>query len=929
MRTRTWVPVVAGLLLLPPLVLAQEPVKGERVEVTGSSIKRIDGETALPVTILRREDIDRLAPSTTEELMKSITASTSAGAVTVSQANGTITTSQANVSLRALGATRTLVLVNGRRVAIFGGTTATAVDVNSIPLSAIERVEVLKEGASSLYGSDAIAGVVNFILKRDYAGAEATIGGGSPTRTGGGKEVRGSAYMGFGNLDRDRYNVNFGVGYEKIDPILGKDRGFARNINVDMNNDLSSTIAFPANVLYGATFSSLASPAFPNCGPTGIVSPFFSASATSGRACRFENSPFLSVQSGLKKENVLLNLHFALSGTTELYAEGAWTRTENSYITQPVPLSEATQLPAGNPYIGYLQNLVATQYSTTLPTPLRRFVTGGNTLLLLGPSSPYYPSAAFLQSVGLTPGAPIAFRYRDFANGERHTRDDGDNYRALVGVKGTVAGWDFDSALRYSESKASSNLLAGYPQYSRFLPILDSGVINPFGESTPAAVAAAQGAEFRDAIYKSRTSDSGIDAKLSRDLFSLRGGTAGVAVGAEAREETFKFDPSTAFQLGDIAGFGGNTLPVDVRRHVYSAYGEVSLPFFKFVEADLGVRFDDYQTVGSTTNPKISIRVQPIESVLIRGSYGTGFRAPSLTDLYSPQASSVTPNGTRDPIRCPNPATGNPSDCNNQFATVTGGNPNLKPEKSRSATLGILFEPVRNVSIGVDMFWIFLKDSIVIGGLGSNFLLANANNATQYAQYILRGAPDGNASGVGPIIGVVSTTSNLFKQRVDGYDVDFKARLYADGADRVTARLDGTYFWDYDTQNADGSYTVSMDRAIRAGGGVVPRWKHVASLTWEHGAWTASAVQNFQAGYQDQLSTFNPAPRDVGAYETYDIQGAWTGLRNLRVVLGMKNVMDKDPPYTNAGGQFAAGYDISYADVRGRFIYGVLQYRFR
>src|SRR5260221_7083711 len=192
-------------LCLGPFVAAAafaqtEPQRGERVEVTGSSIKRIEAETALPVQILRRDDIDRIGATTTEELLHYVTATTSAGSIQATQANGTVTTSQSAISLRALGATRTLVLVNGRRVAVFGGTTSTAVDVNSIPISAIERIEVLKEGASSLYGSDAIAGVGNFILRREYHGTEVRANVGSPTQSGGGTTYSISAYTGFGDL---------------------------------------------------------------------------------------------------------------------------------------------------------------------------------------------------------------------------------------------------------------------------------------------------------------------------------------------------------------------------------------------------------------------------------------------------------------------------------------------------------------------------------------------------------------------------------------------------------------------------------------------------------------------------------------------------------------------------------------------------------
>lgn len=909
-----------------PAFAQQSPQQKERIEVTGSSIKRIDAETALPVQIITHEDIERTGASTTEELLKTVTAVTTFGSILVSQANGTITTSQSTISLRALGSTRTLVLVNGRRVTVFGGTTSIAVDVNSIPLAAIERIEVLKEGASSLYGSDAIAGVVNFILRKDYRGAEVTASYGAPTRSGGGAEKSVTAFAGFG--DPERYNVTLGVGWKKNDQIMGSDRSFAHNINVGQNNDLSSTIAFPGNILFGPNFARLASPAFPDCGPTSIVSPFFIGNVNSGRACRFENSPFLSVEPEQENKFAMLNARLRLTSSVDAYFEGGYSRNDVRYATQPVPVAENTQLPATNPYIPFINNLIATRYPN-LAAGLRRFATLGDTLALLPPSSPFYPTA-FVASLGLPTDQPIAFRYRDFVQGLRHTDDRSENTRLLGGVKGTAGAWDFDSGVLYSESKAKSILVSGYPLTSAFLELLDTGVINPFGPTTdPAALAAADAAQFRGTVYSSKTSMASVDAKLSRELFQLRGGPVGFAVGGELREEKFQFDPSEAFQVGDIGGFGGNVLSIDRKRHVGSVYTEVAAPLLRSFEADLGVRYDNYQKVGSTTNPKISFRWTPTQTVLLRGSVGSGFRAPSLTDLYQPQAASVTANGTRDPLRCPNPATGLPADCNNQFATITGGNPDLKPEKSLSRTLGVIFEPTRELSIGLDAFWISLKDSITIGGLNPAFILSSVANANQFSSFIVRGAPDGNPSGVGPIIGIIATTSNLFKQYVAGTDVNVLWRVFRSGSRSVVFRLDGTYLSSFDQQNPDGSYTSGLDRALRAGGGVVPRWHHVASAVYTAGPWEGTLIQNYQKHYQDQLSTFTPAPRQVGSYETYDAQLAYRGFRNLKLALGVKNIFDRDPPYTNAGGQFAAGYDVTYADVRGRFVYGTLAYRFR
>ena len=919
---------VLAALAVPGAWAQQVATPGERIEVTGSSIKRIDAETALPVQILRRDDIDRIAAGTTEELLQHVTAIASAGGIFVAQANGTITTSQSNVSLRALGATRTLVLVNGRRVAVFGGTNSTAVDVNSIPIAAIERIEVLKDGASSLYGSDAVAGVINFILRKDYRGGEVTATYGEPTHSGGGKDFRIDGFVGWGDLDKDRYNLMFGAGYEDRDAITGASRSYAHNISVDHSNDLSSTIAFPGNILFGPTFSRLSSPAFPDCGPTGIVSPFFIGNATSGTACRFENSPFLDVSPALKNEHALFNGSFRLNAHADAYFESGWTHNEFEYHTQPVPISEATALPSTNPYIGFLNNLINTQYPN-LPAGLRRFATLGQTLVLLPPSSPYYPTA-FVRSLGLDPTQPIGFRYRDFANGLRDTRDSSDNYRLVAGLKGDYAGWDYDSAFLYSESKAASKLLSGYPLYSKILPILDSGIINPFAPTTdPQAIAAAQGAEFHDNIYSSKTSNTSWDIRGSRDLYQMQAGPLSMALGGEVRQEKFSFNPSAQFQIGDVAGFGGNILGVDKTRHVGSIYTEFAVPIVRNFDMDVGVRYDNYQTVGSTTNPKVSFRWQPTQQLLLRASGGTGFRAPSLTDLYNPQASSVTANGTRDPIRCPNPATGAPSDCNNQFPTITGGNPDLQPEKSWSSTLGVVFEPVPAISVGLDAFWIELKNSIVIGGLSTNFILANAANATQYSSFLIRGAPDGNASGVGPIIDIIQTNANLFKVKVSGYDVSLQARPKV-AVGRLSLRLDGTYFWQFDRQNADGTYTPQVDQAIQAAGGVIPRWHHVASATYDIGPWEGTITQNYQKGYHDLNNNIPPVvPRKVGDYDLWDVQGVYSGFKHLKLALGVKNVFDRDPPYTNEGGQFAAGYDITYADVRGRFVYGTVSYTFK
>jgi iron complex outermembrane receptor protein len=917
---------LGSLFALPAMAAGQaDPAapKMERVVVTGSSIKRIDGETALPVQILKREDIERIGASSTEELVKQLSSLSSQGsATTVANASGFGGGNIATVSLRGLGGGRTLVLVNGRRVSVYGGGSAGAagssVDINSIPLSAIERVEVLKDGASAVYGSDAIAGVVNFILRKDFTGVDVSGTYGQPTAGGPGKDKKATLFAGFGNLATNGYNVTFGANVQKVGAILGADRPYANRINVTEQNDQLSSITFPANVaLYGS--GTLKNPVLPNCGPVSQVSPY------SPTRCSYDNSPFASIQPASEKASLMVNGRMTLSANTEGYFEGGYTRNKITSTTQQVPLAYNAITTSTNPYVPAFKTLIA-QYPGLATKP--SFGIGG---FILIPASPYYP-ADFAAANGMA-GLPLLLNYRDVANGPRNTLDTSQNARLMAGLRGSYAGWDLDSALLYSESKVAEDLLTGYAQYSKVLPIFNTGVINPFGETTDkTALAAVQAAEFRGTSFSSRTSMTSLDMKASRELFSLANGAVALAMGAELRQEKFNYDPSVAIQTGDIAGLGGNAFPVAGKRRVTSAYAEVSAPLARKLDLDVAARYDNYQGVGDTVNPKASLRWQPTSTFLLRSSVGTGFRAPSLTDLYTPQATSVTANGTRDPIRCPNIATGAPRDCGFQFTTITGGNPSLQPEKSLSATAGVLFEPVRELSVSVDAFRVNLKNAIVVGGLSSTYFLANAERAKQYEAFIQRGPADGDASGVGPITGILQTNANLFKTQLAGVDIDAKYGVRFGAGKRLTVRMSGTYLSKYDVQGPSGAYTSALDTALNAGGGVVLRWKHNASVAYETGPFAASLSQNYQKGYTDVLGNRAPAgsaPRKVEPYQTFDAQVAYNGFRSTKLSLGVKNLTDRIPPYTNLTSNFLGGYDVSYGDPRGRFIYVTASYTYK
>ena len=503
----------------------------QEVVVTGTSIRGINAETALPVQVLSSKDIARTGATNVEQLLQSISATSSAGNTVSVDATGTLTGGIQTISLRGLGSSRTLVLINGKRASVYGGgsvgSAGNSVDIGAIPVGAIERVEVLKDGASAIYGSDAIAGVVNFILKTNYQGLDATATVGTPTSSGGGTQETGSLYAGIGSLAQDRYNFGIGLNFSHESPIMGSSRDYATRYSPGYGNDVTSSFAFPANVAIPKNPmvpKGNYNPEAGNCGPDSLNDQFFPTQ------CRFDNTPFDSLQPLEKRGSVLLNGAFELSPDAELYANAIYSEVRTTSFVQPVPLSNGNPLLPGNPYIAFLQNLLATQY----PTYDNPAVTPGTGAFLLPPSSPYYP-AAFAASHGQA-GQPLNLIYRDFANGGRQTTDIADTGRIVGGAKGSAAGWDYDVSILYSQVKVHEDLESGFPLYSKIMPLLDTGTINPFGPTKdPNALAAAKATEFVGQSFNSKTSLTSLGGNASRQLATFSTGPLSAAVGAEVR----------------------------------------------------------------------------------------------------------------------------------------------------------------------------------------------------------------------------------------------------------------------------------------------------------------------------------------------------------------------------------------------------------
>ena len=881
----------------------------ERVEITGSSIKRIDAETALPVQVITREQIQKTGATNVEQLLQTISSISSSGGLTAASASGATTGGISAISLHGLTSLRTLVLVNGRRVAPYGvGFTgdSVSVDVNSIPLAAIERVEVLKDGASAIYGSDAIAGVVNFILRQDFKGAEITAEYGDTTQ-GGANFKRISGVLGLGNIATDRFNVMIVGSYQKEGSLFGADRSFSKSgINVDAGADATSGNTFPANVALYPNGARTLNPAAPGCvGPYALNDPLFPPTR-----CRFDPSPLVTLVPASQRASVFVAGKVAITADIQAYAEASYNQNKIRTIIQPVPLSDQFALPASNALCSQ------TPYNSTGSGPCQA-------AFVIRPSSIYYPTAFATANYGGTPD--LLVRYRSEGTGNRDLTDISQAPRFVAGVKGMAVGWDFDAAYLFSESKVREQVNSGYPSYGLILPLLNSGTVNPFGPSTPAVEAQLAATGFTGDAFKTKSSLQSVAARASRDVLQLSAGPLGVAFGAEGRKEKYQFSANPTIQTGDISGYGGNFLDTDKTRNVGALFSEVVVPIVKNLEANVAVRYDHYQGVGNSTTPKGSLRWQPTPQLLFRTSLGRGFRAPSLQDLYLPNTTGVSPAGLDDPLRCPTTGDGT-LDCSTQFNVTFGGNKALKPEKSRNFTLGTVIEPIPSVSVGIDYFRVHLKDTLTNGVDAATVL----NDPIKFAYLITRAprtAADIAANIPGKIINIDQTNINLGVSKVAGFEVDLKWRLPAADYGRFVLGVNGTYFSRFDTSNPDGTFTGGVDVVNVATGGVVPRFRSYASVDWTLGPWNVNLGQTYQKGYTD----FGADPRQVSGFAIYDLQATYAALKSWRFTVGAKNLFDRDPPYSTVGGatQFQAGYDAQYGDPRGRFIYGRVTYAYQ
>jgi iron complex outermembrane receptor protein len=925
--------------------LAQDST--QRIEITGTATKRIDAEATLPVTVITKEDIAKTGASTAAELIDRISANNGGGYAQVLAIGDSARPGFAGASLRGLGPGLTLVLLNGRRLAVYafdgGGT-----DLNAIALGAIERVEVLRDGASALYGTDAIAGVMNFITRKDFTGIDATAGVRVPQKSGG-KATNVSVTGGIGDMASNGFNVFANLTYDDFKALKANQRDFAKTAFLpDKGIDRTSGNTFPASILAPATGTwpaATVNPGVPDC-----LAPVSFQTTPTG-ACRFDYASVIDILPPQEKIGGLIRGTLQLGPSHELFAEWNKTRTTTTFNISPTPASAATTFngdpllyPAGGPH-----------YPTAL-NPATGQVEPG----LLWFRTPGDPNSLEFRPLS----GDLNIFWRTVEGGPRANEAKADQERFLVGAKGTLFGkWDYDTGIMRATSKVTESYVGGLFFESKLLnatctdtsqycgplnPTYAAGtlnpLINPFGPNDAAGLAALRSALVLEPVRISKSTRTSFDGKLSGEIGQLAGGPIAAAVGVERRIESYDDQPQEVLQTGDIIGGGGNQAPIKGSRNVNAVFGELVVPVFKGFEVLAQLRHDKYSDFGSTTNPKVGFRWNPNREIMIRASTGTGFRAPILPDLLSPNTQTNTGDSYNDPFyearvgdcyeNAPDPqnpgqtirvesANFNPQFCNAQLTVVQGGNRNLEPEESRQTTIGLLFQPTKDIQIEVDLWKYKLKKQIGIPDADArlrNFInpfLTDPNAQYDPTTATLSAAGKGTLNGGstdsnivvdadGNLDFVQAVFDNIASSDIRGVDIAINATLARTEMGVFRAGWEATYI---DSWKQDGTEFVGQYSQF----GPVVRWKHRLDVDWERGPWTVGAAYRWSSGYVDASGD-----RRVSPYELVDLSLAYKGIKNLTLRAGVDNVFDKDPPFSNQGDYFHVGYDPTYGNPLGR-----------
>ncbi|WP_338771207.1 TonB-dependent receptor [Massilia sp. METH4] len=879
---------IAATLGMAGTAAAQDNTNMQRVEITGSSIKRATAETASPVQVIGREELLRSGKSTVSEYLQTLTVD-GAGSLPTGFGNGFAAGSTA-ISLRGLGATSTLVLLNGRRMAPFARADdgqKSFTDLSTVPMQIVERIEILKDGASSTYGADAIAGVVNIILRKDVQGLEFKADTGW-SRYDDGKQNKASVTFGKGDLDEDKYNWVVNAEYMQSDRIQNSDRkgrayigsGDLRPYGFPIGTQFAGGYISGTNNANASLVGAIRNPvttnyvSLPGCSTLSATADQTGANG----GCLHYQDQWRDMQPEIESINLYTKGTLQINPATQAYMELGYSKRSTAFSMTP---------PSITPTVAFPPNAQTPQ----------GFISYGNQNLMAAshPQNPF--------------GAPARVRYLAGDIGVHERNADNEFRRFVVGVKGALAGWDYDAGYTYSDSKLDllyTNMLN--------MNVLTQALGNPASQYFPYYIgteayrnpASLYQALVVNAMSHSKTSLAVVDFKASRELpIALPGGNIGLAIGAEHRREKVSNPSLAGSENGSInssyvAAFGDSK--------VSAVYAELLAPLLKTLELSAAVRYDKYDNFNSTT-PKVGLKWTPTRTFALRGTYTEGFRAPGAAEGSSSSQSTGT-STVIDPIRCPGgtPAAGGATatDCGIPVAAVKVGDPNLQPETSKGMTLGLVWDPFEGTSVALDGWKI--KRENEINPLPYNEAAAlptairNDNNLVQNGQVI----PNS-----GTLILTQAPYRNSSYTEVSGVDLDIRQRLRLGDYGRATLGLVITHVasWKrHESATTVYQYAGTHGNCDTSNCAGTPKNKVNASASWDIGAWNFTGNLNwrdrmkniyFEGGLcASTLANGQPGTKDceIASFTTLDLSTRFNVSKNFTLFASVNNVFDKIAP---------------------------------
>ncbi|CAM2006359.1 TonB-dependent receptor plug domain-containing protein [Acanthopleuribacter pedis] len=846
-----------------------EPVE-ERITVTGTRIKRTDAETAAPIDVVTREEIEKSGATSIDRILQELP-SVTGGALNTNISNGN--DDRSTITIRGLDSSNTLVLLNGRRLVNHGRASA-SVDLNTIPLQAVERIEVLKDGGSAIYGSDAVAGVVNIITRDHVDGFETPLYYGQTSR---------------GDLETQNYSVLFGTSTDRARIMVSanyyeKTGIFSRDRSISNDADTSQT--FGIDLGYFNRSSATPTGYFnvpglgvmtldPALGDGSDASHFRAFDNTVDRYNFREETPATLPQ---ERSNIFMTGSYDWKDNISFFAEAWYMKIKTDNGLAPNPLFTAFN---------------------------------GFGPITVSADNQYNPFGVDIPDV----------RRRMIETGLRSAEREGDNYRVVGGVEGSFGtDWSWDAYFLWHED-TRRNFQAGAligPRVELALGPADQCLASPgcvqlnlFGG--PGSITE----EMLDyvsttGLFTGRSNMKQLAFNIAGTLAFLPAGGLGFAAGVEYREEFGEDNPDSLVSLGETIGFT-NFERTFGDRDLKEAYAELyvpianSVPGAQLLEMTFAGRYSDYSDFGDNFAPKFGFKYKPIEQVALRATYSETFKAPTLNQLFSGNSQGFPT--LVDPLA---PA----GETRTQFLTVEGSNPDLSPESSEVTTVGLVVEPVENLSFTIDRFVIDQEDVVKAN---AQYILDENANSGAFAERVIRDAD-------GFLQLLISTPINVGRVEVSGWDFNINYRM-PDVLDGLSVTLNGTYMDKWDEQATPD--TAFIERAGTFDGndgpGSVPDYKINMLWSLNSGKLNVSGGMNYISTYEE-VEPFSGNIREIDSWLTVDVQAGYAINPDFRISVGIDNILDEEPPFSAQA--FNDNFDGSTHNLYGTFFYTQITNRF-